>query len=72
MELLDMLGIADKASELGAHLSVGQMQRVAIIRALCQPMDFCCLTSLSAILTSVTTVLWLMLSMLWRVKTGRL
>ncbi len=40
MELLDMLGIADKASELGAHLSVGQMQRVAIIRALCQPMDF--------------------------------
>lgn len=37
---LEMLGIADKASILGAHLSVGQMQRVAIIRALCQPMDF--------------------------------
>lgn len=40
MELLDALGIADKASQLGGHLSIGQMQRVAIIRALCQPMDF--------------------------------
>lgn len=40
MELLDALGIADKASELGGHLSIGQMQRVAIIRSLCQPMDF--------------------------------
>lgn len=40
LELLDALGIADKAAELGGHLSIGQMQRVAIIRALCQPMDF--------------------------------
>lgn len=40
LELLDALGIADKADELGGHLSIGQMQRVAIIRALCQPMDF--------------------------------
>lgn len=40
MGFLDTLGIADKASEPGGHLSIGQMQRVAIIRALCQPMDF--------------------------------
>lgn len=38
--MLDALGIADKADVSAARLSVGQQQRVAIIRALCQPFDF--------------------------------
>lgn len=38
--MFDRLGIADKMSELVARLSIGQQQRVAIIRALCQPFDF--------------------------------
>lgn len=38
--LLEMLGIADKRDTLVQHLSLGQQQRVAIIRALCQPFDF--------------------------------
>lgn len=40
MEMLDALGIADKADQRAARLSVGQQQRVAIVRALCQPFDF--------------------------------
>lgn len=38
--LLEMLDIADKRDTLVQHLSLGQQQRVAIIRALCQPFDF--------------------------------
>lgn len=38
--LLDRLGIADKANEPVARLSIGQQQRVAIVRAVCQPFDF--------------------------------
>lgn len=34
------LGIADKQAELSGKLSFGQQQRVAMIRALCQPLDF--------------------------------
>ncbi len=34
------LGIASKKNELVRKLSFGQQQRVAIIRALCQPFDF--------------------------------
>lgn len=34
------LGIADKQEELSGKLSFGQQQRVAMIRALCQPLDF--------------------------------
>lgn len=34
------LEIADKANQTARFLSVGQQQRVAIIRALCQPFDF--------------------------------
>lgn len=34
------LGIADKRDERLMHLSFGQQQRVALIRALCQPFDF--------------------------------
>lgn len=38
--LLERLEIGGKAGELAARLSVGQQQRVAIVRALCQPFDF--------------------------------
>lgn len=34
------LGIEDKVDSLVAHLSIGQQQRVAIIRTLCQPAQF--------------------------------
>ncbi|MCM1355479.1 MAG: ATP-binding cassette domain-containing protein [Staphylococcus sp.] len=39
-DLLDRLEIAHKADSPAGRLSVGQQQRVAIIRALCQPFDF--------------------------------
>ncbi len=39
-QLLDRLGIANKANERLGLLSIGQQQRVAIIRTLCQPFDF--------------------------------
>ena len=35
-----LLGIGDKMDSRVAFLSIGQQQRVAIIRALCQPFDF--------------------------------
>lgn len=38
--MLDMLEVADKADTPARFLSIGQQQRVAIIRTLCQPMDF--------------------------------
>lgn len=38
--LLERLEIADKAAVPAARLSVGQQQRVAAIRAVCQPFDF--------------------------------
>lgn len=34
------LGISEKQTELVGKLSFGQQQRVAVIRALCQPLDF--------------------------------
>ena len=40
MAMLERLEIAGKADVRAGMLSVGQQQRVAIIRALCQPMDF--------------------------------
>lgn len=40
MEMLRRLEIPEKAHQQAAFLSVGQQQRVAIIRALCQPFDF--------------------------------
>ena len=39
-EWFSMLGIADKQHQLVGHLSFGQQQRVALIRALAQPFDF--------------------------------
>lgn len=38
--LFETLGIADKVDSLASKLSIGQQQRVAIIRTLCQPCDF--------------------------------
>lgn len=40
MAMLDELGIAEKASMKVATLSIGQQQRVALVRTLCQPCDF--------------------------------
>lgn len=40
MDMLERLEIAHKANVPAARLSVGQQQRVAIVRALCQPFDF--------------------------------
>lgn len=40
VSLLERLEIGGKAGEPAGRLSVGQQQRVAIIRALCQPFDF--------------------------------
>lgn len=39
-EMFEMLGIADRIDYPASRLSIGQMQRVALIRALCQPFDF--------------------------------
>lgn len=38
--LLAAAGLADKRDTPVAHLSVGQQQRAAFVRALCQPFDF--------------------------------
>lgn len=39
-KMLTTLGLADKINTKAAFLSFGQQQRVAIVRALCQPFDF--------------------------------
>lgn len=40
LSLFEALGIPDKADSPACRLSIGQQQRVAIIRTLCQPCDF--------------------------------
>ncbi|MCR4922374.1 MAG: ATP-binding cassette domain-containing protein [Bacteroidaceae bacterium] len=40
LDLLDALGIGDKAAALVGKMSFGQQQRVAFVRALAQPFDF--------------------------------
>jgi ABC-type lipoprotein export system ATPase subunit len=40
LKLLGELEIDNKANQLAARLSIGQQQRVAIVRSLCQPFDF--------------------------------
>ncbi|MGN0214686.1 MAG: ATP-binding cassette domain-containing protein [Muribaculaceae bacterium] len=40
IRLFEALGIADKQHSLVGKMSIGQQQRVAIIRTLCQPYDF--------------------------------
>lgn len=39
-DMLNMLAVGDKINQKTAYLSLGQKQRVAIVRALCQPFDF--------------------------------
>lgn len=39
-EMLERLGIAFRADYPAGRLSIGQQQRVALIRSLCQPFDF--------------------------------
>ncbi len=38
--LFEQLGMADKWDTLAGQMSFGQQQRVALVRALCQPFDF--------------------------------
>ena len=40
LKLFEAMGIPDKVDSLASKLSIGQQQRVAIIRTLCQPCDF--------------------------------
>lgn len=40
LSLLDRLELRHKANQPAGQLSIGQQQRVAIVRALCQPFDF--------------------------------
>jgi len=40
LSMLECAGLSEKHNEKAARLSFGQQQRVAIIRALCQPFDF--------------------------------
>ena len=40
VRMFETMGIADKMDSPVSKLSIGQQQRVAIIRALCQPCDF--------------------------------
>lgn len=39
-DMFERLGVADRADRPAGKLSVGQQQRVAVIRSLCQPFDF--------------------------------
>lgn len=39
-DLLEQLGIAEKKRQLVGKLSIGQQQRVAVVRTICQPFDF--------------------------------
>ena len=39
-DMLEKLGISDKKDSLIGKMSIGQQQRVAIVRTLCQPFDF--------------------------------
>lgn len=40
LDLLARLGLADKVDMPVGRLSIGQQQRVAVVRAVCQPFDF--------------------------------
>lgn len=54
---LEMFGIADKWDTPVGKMSFGQQQRVALVRALCQPFDFIFLMSLSVTWMKKTDVL---------------
>ena len=38
--MLAALGLADRISTPASRLSIGQQQRVALVRTICQPFDF--------------------------------
>jgi ABC-type lipoprotein export system ATPase subunit len=40
LHLVEIAGLTDKKDEKAGRLSFGQQQRIAILRALCQPFDF--------------------------------
>lgn len=40
MEMLEQLGVAEKCATPVGLLSIGQQQRVALVRSICQPFDF--------------------------------
>jgi len=40
MEMFEAMGIEEKAGAMVGQMSIGQQQRVAVIRSLCQPFDF--------------------------------
>jgi putative ABC transport system ATP-binding protein len=40
IEMAELLNVSKYINKLAAHLSFGQQQRIAIIRALCQPFEF--------------------------------
>lgn len=40
MDMLERVGLADKTDAPAGKLSIGQMQRVALVRSLCQPFSF--------------------------------
>lgn len=40
LEMLAALGLADRISTPASRLSIGQQQRVALVRTICQPFDF--------------------------------
>ncbi|MCM1028770.1 MAG: ATP-binding cassette domain-containing protein [Alloprevotella sp.] len=40
MEMLERLGVAEHAMRPAGRMSIGQQQRVALVRTLCQPFDF--------------------------------
>ncbi len=40
VQMLEQVGLADKVNSLVSRMSIGQQQRVAIVRALCQPFRF--------------------------------
>lgn len=51
MELLERVGLADRANDYPSQLSGGQKQRVAIVRALCMNPEVMLLMSLLPHLT---------------------
>lgn len=58
LAFFEKLGLSDKLNVKTGKLSFGQQQRVAFIRALCQPFDFLFWMNLSVIWMMTTAALW--------------
>ena len=63
LSFFEQLGIADKINVKAGKLSFGQQQRVAFIRALCQPFDFLFLDEPISTWTMITAASWVNLSL---------